>query len=245
MLHGLPAVGLNDIRNIRRDSLLVYAVTVPWLLVLLVRLLVPSITTWLAERYAFDLEPYYALILSFFFILEIPLIFGVVMGLLLLDERDDDTLTALRVTPLSLEGYLAYRIGMAVLFSVVSILAMLPLTGLLDLSLVPAIIPIALVGGMIAPLLTMFLAAFAGNKLEGLALMKGFGILMLGPLAAFFIESRWQVLFGILPSYWPARAFWTAWEGGVFWPFLLAGVVYMAALLGWFLRRFQARVARS
>jgi hypothetical protein len=39
------------------------------------------------------------MLLSFFFVLQIPLLFGLLVGLLVLDERDDDTLTALRVTP--------------------------------------------------------------------------------------------------------------------------------------------------
>jgi hypothetical protein len=52
------------------------------------------------------------------------------------------------------------------------------------------------------------------DKVEGMAVTKGLATLMLGPLAAYFIHSDWQILFGLLPTYWPAKAFWVAGEGG-------------------------------
>ncbi len=85
---------------------------------------------------------------------------------------------------------------------------------------------------------------FAGNKVEGLALMKAFGILMLGPLAAYFVNSDWQLLLGILPSYWPARAFWAALAGETAWPFFAAGLFYHLLLVFLLTRRFQARMGR-
>jgi fluoroquinolone transport system permease protein len=73
-------------------------------------------------------------------------------------------------------------------------------------------------------------------------LMKGLGILMLGPLAAYFVDSAWQPLFGILPTYWPAKALWVAGEGGNFWPYVLAGAAYNLLLIALLLRRFREKV---
>jgi fluoroquinolone transport system permease protein len=93
--------------------------------------------------------------------------------------------------------------------------------------------------------LALVMVVFASNKLEGLALMKGFGILLIGPLAAYFITSDWQLLLGVLPTYWPARAYWAASSGGMGWPFLLIGLAYYVLLLAWLLRRFRARLERG
>jgi fluoroquinolone transport system permease protein len=82
---------------------------------------------------------------------------------------------------------------------------------------------------------------FAANKVEGLALMKGLAVFMLGPLAAFFMDSSWQLLLGFLPTYWPAKAFWVAGEGGNFWYYLLVGLIYNPLLLIVLLRRFEKR----
>ncbi len=127
----LAAFGRNDLINIWRDSLMVYIVIVPWLMVLLLRLLLPGIDAWFASAHGIDLAHYYPLILSFI-ALQTSLMFGIIAGLLVLDERDEHTLTALRVTPLPFTGYLSYRMGMTLLVSIITLVLVLPLTGLLS-----------------------------------------------------------------------------------------------------------------
>lgn len=238
----LRAFGRNDLKSIKRDSLLIYMLIIPPLMVLLVRLILPWLTNRVAQSFAFDLVPYYPMLLSFFFVLQLPLLFGLLVGLLILDERDDDTLTALRVTPISMTGYAIYRGGAATLLSTLYIVIALPSTGLMPLTLLPALIPIAILSGVLAPLFGLILATFAANKVEGLALMKALGIFLLGPLAAYFIESNWQLFMGILPTYWPAKAFWVASEGGNFWPYVVVGAIYSLLLVALLLRRFKAKV---
>ena len=238
----LRAFGRNDLKSIKRDSLLIYMLIIPPLMVLLVRLILPWLTNRLADNFAFDLVPYYPMLLSFFFVLQLPLLFGLLVGLLILDERDDDTLTALRVTPISMTGYAIYRGGAATLLSTLYIVIALPSTGLMPLTLLPALIPIAVLSGVLAPLFGLILATIASNKVEGLALMKALGIFLLGPLAAYFIDSNWQLLMGILPTYWPAKAFWVASEGGNFWPYVVVGAIYSLLLVALLLRRFKAKV---
>lgn len=241
-MNTLRAFGISDFKSVRRDPLLLYWLVIPPLMVLLVRLILPWATGYLSNNFDFDLVPYYPMLLSFFFVLQIPLLFGVMAGLLVLDERDDDTLTALRVTPLSMAGYALYRCGATTLLSFAYVLIALPLTGLLPPSLLPATAMVALLSGLMAPLFALILSTFAANKVEGLALMKGLSVFMLGPLAAYFIDSDWQLLLGVLPTYWPAKAFWVAGEGGNFWPYVLVGMVYHLLLLAWLLRRFQKKV---
>jgi fluoroquinolone transport system permease protein len=241
-MRGVLAFSRNDVRNVRREPFLIYLAIVPWVMVLLARTAIPELTRWLAESSGFDLARLYPLLVSFFFIMEIPMIVGVVMGLLLLDERDDGTLIALQVTPVSMRGYAIYRMALTVALSAIHILICTPLTGLMPLSSLPRLIPIALLASLFAPLLALVMAAFAGNKVEGLALMKAFGILMVGPVAAYFIQSRWQLLLGVLPSYWWAKAYWATGAAGSMWLYLMAGTVYHVLLMVWLFRHFLSRV---
>ena len=238
----LRAFGINDLKSIRRDSLLVYMLVIPPVMVVAVRLIMPAATAYAATRFELDLVPHYPLLLSFFFVLQLPLIFGLLVGLLILDERDDDTLTALRVTPISIRGYALYRGGTAVLLSVFYVLVALLLTGIMPGMVLPALVPLAVLSGLMAPTCALTLATFAGNKVEGLALMKALGIFLLGPFAAYFIDLNWQLFFGIFPTYWPAKAFWVASEGGNFWPYFLAGAAYNLALVALLLQRFKEKV---
>ncbi len=238
----VAALFTNDLRSVRRDPMLLYMILLPWLMVLILRLLLPGIAAWLKAGYDFSLEPFYPLVLSIFLVLQVPMMYGVVVGFLVLDERDDGTLEALRVTPVSMSAYAYYRITVAVFLSVFFTLASLPLTGLASPSALPSAVPAAILSGLMSVVLVLLLVNFAGNKVEGLALMKAFGILMLGPLAAYFIKSDWQLLLGILPSYWPARTFWAAIAGETAWPFFAAGLFYHLLLVFLLLRRFQARI---
>ncbi len=244
MLRTLLAFGHNDLKSVRRDSLLLSIALTPWLIVIMLRLAVPSLTAWSYTRYQIRLEDYYPLIVGVFLLLNVPLMFGVMSGFLLLDERDDDTLTALRVTPAALSGLLSYRLLTSALLSWAYMLICLPLTGLVALAQVPRTIPALLLASLFAPIVALALMAFARNKLEGFALLKGVGVVMLGPVAAYFISAGWRLAFGLLPTYWSTQAFWAALNGDMGWGYLLGGFGYCgAALLAlwWHLRRTIVR----
>ena len=104
------ALGPIDLRKFRRDSLLVWSLVYPLLMAALLRWFSPRLEAWLARDYAFELGPYLPLI-GMLVLLATPVMTGVVVGFLMLDERDEGVLAALAVTPLRVEQYLAWRIG--------------------------------------------------------------------------------------------------------------------------------------
>ena len=98
----------------------------------------------------------------------------------------------------------------------------------------------AVAAAPVAPLYALFLGAFASNKVEGFALMKAAGVLAVPPLAAFFVRSAWQTAFGVVPLYWPVKAFWIVHEGGRFFVLHLAvGVAYQLLLVALLLARYD------
>lgn len=129
MVRVMRAFGANDLRNIRRDSMMLTFTLAPLLAVVVLRIALPIATELLTERYGLDITPYYPLLLSLF-VLGLPVGFGGLAGFMILDERDEDTLTALRVTPASMSGYAGYRIATAVLLSLLYTLGCISLTGL-------------------------------------------------------------------------------------------------------------------
>lgn len=213
-------------------------VFLPVLVALLYRWGVPVLTLHLQERYQFDLTPYYVLIMSMM-ILLMPGILGMIFGFLLLDQRDDQTLTALQVTPLTLGRYLVYRTGLPMILSVLITILIFPIAGLIRLDYVPLILTI-LIAAPIAPLYALFLASFAGNKVQGFALAKAVSAIMWPPMIAFFIPSGWQLTAGVFPTYWPLKLFWVFHDGeGGWWIYLVVGIAYQVALLALLMRRFR------
>jgi fluoroquinolone transport system permease protein len=61
------------------------------------------------------------------------------------------------------------------------------------------------------------------------------------PCLPWFIDSAWNLAFGVLPPYWAAKAFWAASAHGPWWPYLVIGVVYNLAIAWLLFRRFLAK----
>jgi fluoroquinolone transport system permease protein len=174
-----------------------------------------------------------------FVLLLPPMLAGIVVGFLLLDQRDDQTLTALQVTPLTLSGYLSYRITVPTVVSFVVTLAMPPLAGLLDIGPVATVIA-ALSSCLLAPIYAVFLGAFASNKVQGFALAKALGVLLIPPLVAYFVNPPWQILFGLDPLYWPVKVFWLVEANAVIaWVYLAVGSVMQLFVLRFLLHRMN------
>ncbi len=239
----LIAFARNDIRGTYRDPLLVMVVVAPVIWTAGVVVLTPRVTALLARRNGFDLVPYYPLILTAFLLLtSIIIIVGALAGFLVLDEVDAGTLTALRVTPVPLSTFFAYRSATVLLVTTVYVVATMSFSGLLRRGLAPALIPIGLLAGLSAVVTLLLIIAAASNKIQGLAVVRALGMLIAGlPCLPWFIHSGWNLAFGVLPPYWAAKAFWVANGNGAWWPYLLAGVVYNVAIAWALFGRFRAK----
>lgn len=145
---------------------------------------------------------------------------GAMSTFLLLDHKDEHTLHTISATPMGLSGYLMFKMAYVYLLTVLSsLLVLLGTKGLagdayrignvrlfdrLDFFKTAAF---ALSSSLFAPALSLVQAAFAKNKVEGFAWIKGAGIVALVPmllvLPAF---SGWmQYALGIFPNFWAAK----------------------------------------
>lgn len=240
----LKALGPIDGRNIRRDSMLRWLLLGPLVIGLIFRYLLPWAADSLVRRFGFDLRPYFPMLYAYL-VLVSPVLYGVIIGFLLLDERDDKTLVALQVTPLTLTNYVSYRIGLPLLISIAITPITLWLAGIEMLN-VGQMLLIALVAAPLAPIYTLFLAVFSPNKVQGFAIMKGSGIFLAAPLLAWFVAMPLQLLFGLFPTYWPIKLFWLALENepGLWW-YALIGLLFQLVLVYGLLKRFNQVMYRG
>lgn len=193
---------VSDIKNITRDFILGFCLFLPVLLVLVFRFMIPFISG-LVRPY-FDLHPYFTFIFGIY-LLVAPMMYGWVTGFLLLDERDENTLVAISITPLGKTGYLLYRIITLILVNYVFIMALSPLTGLIKVNILK-LFPVAMLSSLEAPLFALMIASFAGNKVEGLAFAKGLGLLIIPCFVGLTIPAPWHYFGGIFPTYWVTQS---------------------------------------
>lgn len=234
----LRALSTVDALSVGRDSLLRGMVLVPLGLAVAARWLLPPAVAALNERLPFDLVALYPQLMSYVLLLLPPAICGMVVGFILLDQRDDHTLTALRVTPLPLTGYLVYRLAAPMLLGLGMTLIALPLAGLVPLAPLD-LLGVALAAAPLAPLTALFLATFAANKVQGFALQKALGLFLIAPFLGALLPPPWQGLLWIVPTYWPAALLWAVpGDAGLIGGLLLGGLVYQSVLVLALVRRF-------
>jgi len=233
----LAALGPIDALSVRRDAFLPWMLALPPLLGLAVRLGLPPLGRWLEQRFGVIIADYHPLIGSFLSVVA-PSVYGAVIGFLLLEQRDDGTLVALQVTPLTARGYAIWRLAGPMLVSVAMGLVVLRLAGLPGPGLGGQVVAAA-AAAPLAPAWALFLAAFAANKVQGFALMKAAGIVNWPPVIAWFVSADLRRLFGICPTYWPVEVYWELAAGRSPLVPLAAGTLYLAALVFLLLRRFE------
>ncbi|MDE3722624.1 hypothetical protein PWG71_14640 [Nocardiopsis sp. N85] len=236
-----------DLFGTGRDPLLLLLLCGPVLLALTLRVLFAPVAGFLLDSFGFDLRAHAPAVLAALVLLHVPMMFGVVQGLRAVEERDDGTLLVLRVSPVSVSAYLAYRMGLAGLASLVGLLVALPLSGpgLGGGAPVPA--AAVLVAALQAPLLVALMIAFTGNKVEALVAVKVIGaFLVLCPVLAWSLPSPWNLLLVVLPPVWSALAL-PGYDPGPLsaWWCLLGGCLTSGAVGALLVRRARARVENA
>ncbi len=160
---------------------------------------------------------------------------------MLLDEKDDRILMSIQVTPLSIDKYILYRVTTPMLLSYPILLLMIPAIGVTDISLLDLAL-VSILGAIWAPLLGLLLPIFANNKVEGFVIMKLLGGIMIIPVASFFVAQPYELLFGIMPAYWPIKAFWLAGNDEPYLTHLVVGIIYTGLLLYLLLKLSRKKV---
>lgn len=230
------ALSLGDTKQIARDPMLLMTMIGPFVLGLAFRYGVPAVETWLSVPLSG-----HAVFLMSVTLAVIPAMIGMLVGFMLLEERDEDVLAFLAVTPLSKTGYLWYRMSMPVVVSFLLSFVVLWITGLVPPSFFK-MIPVVGMLALEAPIIALMMAVLAGNKVEGLAVSKVSGVLLMAPVAAYFLDGGWQYIGGVLPTFWAMKAFMASYEPGLaYWGFTAWGSVMHLALLWWLARVFERR----
>ncbi|MEM7131147.1 MAG: hypothetical protein AAF702_32800 [Chloroflexota bacterium] len=245
-------VGPVDVKLIRRDSFLLFMLAFAVIIAVVLRSLLPWLNDMLAqnevlpgERFPVYLESFYPLIVGYMTFFTGSLLVGTIFGFVLLDEKDDNTLTAMMVTPIPLSQYALYRVGVPALLAFFIIMGMM----LAVSQVVPPIWQLLLLaagGALTAPIISLFFAIVAENKVQGFAYSKFGGIAGWTILIGWFVREPWQWLIGFFPPFWINKAYWLALEGrSIWWAALAIGVLLQLLLIRWMLNRFSQVAYRT
>jgi len=140
------------------------------------------------------------------------------------------------------------RIAMYTLISIPLIVLVHELIDVLEVGMAK-LIWVAIAASLNTALMAMLMAAFAKNQLEGFVMMKGLGFIILFPLAMFFVPGYWHLICGILPTYWPIIAYYTAVSDPgsniFFYLSIVMSVITQLAVIIYLYRKFERSLLRG
>ena len=132
-------------------------------------------------------------------------LFGAMSGFSLLDDRDDQVLESIQISPVPVQWYIWFKICFAYILAIFAGVFMIWATEAIDLG-VADILLVTSLSALQVPIIAFIINAYAKNKVEGFVTMKGTGFLIIFPAAAFFFLDAKEWLFSFAPAHWVAKA---------------------------------------
>jgi fluoroquinolone transport system permease protein len=190
----------SEFKKWMRDPLMGFMVFYPIVFGIIGRYLLPFI----GENSDFHINMYADLIVVILTLMT-PQIYGALTAFSILDDRDDNIFTSIRVTPLSIHQFLSFRLMIVTILSFLACVYVMWFSDIGGLS-TRNILSISFLASLAAPMTGLFINLLSNNKIEGFAVMKGTGIILVFPIIALFFIDKKELLFSFAPGFWPAKA---------------------------------------
>jgi fluoroquinolone transport system permease protein len=187
----------NELRSISRDPLYIFFGIYPVILGIVGYFLVDYMEGRTPEPWP--------QILAMFLILITGYVFGALTAFTLLDDKDDNVLMSLKITPIDVKSYVLVKLIVSYIFGVIATVVITFATGFLSGSSAITIIAISFVAALQGPGVVLIVNAFSENKVEGFVYMKMTGLILILPVVAFFYTAWQEVFLVIAPGFWSAR----------------------------------------
>jgi len=191
----LKTIAVNDFKLIFRDATLKAFLILPVLLFVMAIWLVPILIT------KFDFLNEFINLILIVLIIENTQGFCIINSLLFIEEKETQTAKIYAILPISKYSLIFARLFLPYVLTVVFNLVLLSFQNFVNLSIIYSLI-ISLLAALIVPVYVLLMSSFAKNRLEGMVYIKLFNLLVLLPIAAFFITGSWKHLLGVLPTHW-------------------------------------------
>lgn len=224
-------LAFTDFKLIFRDPSLRSFLVLPLVLFSLMVWAVP----YLAERYEF-IEPYLPLFLMIA-VIENTQLFSFISSMVLIDEKETEVALVYGVVPLSKAEYIASRFLIPYLFTVVLNIILFQVQPLFEIHFGTNLL-ISFLAASVVPVYVMAINSIVRNRFEGMVYIKAFNMLVLVPVAAFFVPEQWKHLFGIFPTHWIFQSIELATQGLSTALMLIVGFIFWGGLMALTARLF-------
>ncbi|BCJ96056.1 ABC transporter permease [Anaerocolumna cellulosilytica] len=188
-----------------KDTMLIAVCIATVFTAFFIRFGIPSIETLLCDSMgkAVILADYY-LLFDLLLALVTPYMLCYASAMMMLVEYDENIAGYLTVTPVGKKGYILSRLVFPTVIAYIVSIALLSWFSLTPWPILNIFLT-CLLTSIAGISMALLLFSFSHNRVEGMAMAKLSGLLMLGLPVPFFVFSDIQYLFLPLPSFWIAK----------------------------------------
>ena len=219
-------------QHISKDRMLFVLCVAPIAVVTLFGWVLPQ---YVAPHLPFAIAPYY-LLLDLLMAVLAPYLFCFASSMAILEEIDSNVSAYFAVTPLGKTGYMLSRLFLPAAISAVITWSILLIWALTFQSPIEALL-ISMFMSLSALISSMLIVSISNNKVEGMAVSKMSGLIMIGLFIPFFITENIQYIFGFLPTFWIAKFSITK-----DWIYIIPVVACSSIWIGVLLKGYQAKI---
>jgi fluoroquinolone transport system permease protein len=198
-----------DIKFVAHHPRLLMAIIAPFIVVLFLQLIFPPLSGFIFLKTNFLLEKYYSIV-AISLISGIPMLLGIVYAFILLDERDQHLLQVRTVTPAGKKNSLYMRMIVSAFLSFILVLFSIILTNPVPTEGWVRTIFVSFLLSTQSLFGFLFIGSLAGNRVEGSALTKLYGIFLVAVPLGLLLHHPWNYFAFFSPFYWIAWAWVTS-----------------------------------
>jgi fluoroquinolone transport system permease protein len=193
------------IRQIIRDDMLWAVCLAPLLVALLFRFGIPYAESLLCAHFQRQtiLADYY-LLFDLVLCLMPSYMFCFASAMVMLTERDENMAGYMAVTPVGKTGYVLSRLVLPATISIPFSILLTQFFSLTDWDYL-LLSEAGLLMSLLSVAVALFIFSFSRNRVEGMAMGKMSGLMLVGLVVPFFVLSDAQYLVAFLPSFWAAK----------------------------------------
>lgn len=188
-------LALIDFKLIFRDPSLRTFLFFPVILISLIIWALPA----LVAKYDF-LVPYLPVFLVVA-VIENTQMFCFISSMVLIDEKESDVAKVYGVVPFTKWQFIVSRFLIPYFFTVILNLILFNIQPFYTISWSNNL-TISLLTALIVPIYVLAINAIVKNRMQGMVYVKAFNMLVLIPIAAFFVPEKFKHFFGFFPTHW-------------------------------------------
>ncbi|MFT5617120.1 MAG: fluoroquinolone transport system permease protein [Arenicella sp.] len=222
-------LALLDFKLVFRDPSLRAFLVFPIVLFALVVWGLPN----LIEKYDF-LQEYLPVFMAVALI-ENTQLFTFISSMVLIDEKETNVAKVYGILPLTKTQYVVSRLLIPYLITLFLNLILFAVQPFYSVGLLESLL-ISVLTALVVPVYILGMNAIVKNRMEGMVYIKAFNMLVVLPIAAFFVPTQFKHFFGILPTHWIFQSIANLANGLPIHLMVLIGFIFLGALL-WFISK--------